>query len=172
MGSKRKNKDIKSKQLNNKETDRKAQINKKYRTDILKCLIYAVLIELYFITFSIINTSIPAEAFNICVKVSYLFFIFISIIMFEIAYKKQNNSFTITGIEFIALAIHTLLINRSIDDTQNILGTSYIWLVYYCLKAGVIQTKENQRKLKQISDISEIVKEEKPLKKVAKKRKK
>jgi len=141
---------------------------KKYKIELLICLIYAVLIQIYFVT---LDRVVPIPIFSQYVKISYIVFTLITIIMFEIAYRKNKNNFIITGIEFILLAIHVLLLE--IDKEQiSILTTSYIWPIYYCLKAIIIYTQENRRRLKQISDISEIVKEEKPTKKVAKKRKK
>ena len=154
-------------------TPEEKQIRKKCRIDLLVCLIYAVLIELFFVSLNANYMSVSVEKFNLYAKISYIVFVFIAILMFEIAYRKEKKNLIITGIEFIVLAIHTLLIERSITlfKENNILSTSYIWPIYYCLKAVLIQTKENRRRLKQISDISEIIKEEKPTKKVAKKRK-
>jgi len=119
---------------------------------------------------------ISPNIFDTYVKISYLVFIIIAVIIFEIAYKKDKNFLIINGIEIIFLAIHTLLIGRNISQNNTsgemyILSTSYVWPIYYCFKAIVIYTRENKRKLNRILDVSEIVKEEKPTKKVAKKRK-
>ena len=153
------------------------QIRKKYKINLLMCLIYAVIIETYFVSLNLINTSMAIENFNIYVKISYILFILIAIVLFEIAYKKEKKNFAITGVEFVVIALHILLVGKSVTQSNGgkesyILYSSYIWPIYYCFKAMMIHTKENRRKLKQISDISEIVKEEKPTKKVAKKRKK
>ena len=141
-------------------------IEKGYKVNLLQSIIYAIIVLVYFILLNGIST---AQNFNLYVKISYILLIIISILMFEIAYKKGKKHLMISGIEMIILAIHTLLIERS---QVAIMSTSYIWPTYYCLKAVIIYTQENRRKLKQISDIAEIVKDEKPSKKVAKKRKK
>lgn len=157
-----------------KLTTEEIQMRKKYKMNLLACLIYAVIIEAYFIDSNAISTLTSMQSFNMYVKISYMLFILIAVVMFEIAYKNEKMNFAITGIEFILLAIHMLLVGKIAkeDGKIYILSTSYIWPVYYCLKALIIYTKENKRRLKQISDIVEIVKEEKPTKKVAKKRKK
>lgn len=149
------------------------QTRKKLKIDLLICLINAILIEVYFITTNIVSRLIPIQSFDIYIQISYMIFVIIAVLMLEIAHKKGKKNFVIYGIELILLAIHILLIGKDITLTtkNNILSTSYIWIVYYCLKALLIYTKENRRRLRQISDISEIVKEEKPTKKVAKKRK-
>ena len=146
--------------------EQEEMIKKEYKINLLKCIIYAIIVLIYFV---FLNGISKLQNFNLYVKISYIMLILISIIMFEIVYKKGKKHLMVSGIELIILAIHTLLVERS---QVSIISTSYIWPTYYCLKAVIIYTQENRRKLKQISDIAEIVKEEKPAKKVAKKRKK
>lgn len=169
---------MKSKKLKEKKqcTEQEAKIRKKHRIDLVVCLIYAIIVELYFAALNFTYTSIPVKPFNMTIKISFVTFILIAIFMFELAYKKEKKNLAITGIEFVVLATHTLILGKSVTQAQEnkewyILMTSCIWPTYYCLKAVIIHTIENRRRLKQISDISEIVKEEKPTKKVAKKRK-
>ena len=158
---------------NKSVTLKKQDESKKYKTDVMKCLVDALLIEIYFISLNAIDKFVKTQ-FDMYVKIFYMIYIFIAIIMFELSYKKGKKNYAITGIECILLAIHTLFIGRGINNIEGnyILITSCIWPIYYCLKALIIYTNENRKRLKQISDISEIVKEEKPIKKVAKKRKK
>lgn len=151
------------------------KVRRKYKKELLICLIYAIIVETYFIVLNIISTKL--NNFDICIKTSYMVLILISILMFEISYKKQNKNFLVTGIEFLILAIHTLLLQNTItvfneNKGKYILLTSCIWPIYYCLKLVIIQTKESRRRFRKISDIQEIIKEEKPTKKLAKKRKK
>jgi len=162
----------KKNKTNQEIPEEELKIRKKYKLDLLICLICAVIIQLYFVSLHMISPNI----FDTYVKISYLVFIIIAVIIFEIAYKKDKNFLIINGIEIIFLAIHTLLIGRNISQNNTsgemyILSTSYVWPIYYCFKAIVIYTRENKRKLNRILDVSEIVKEEKPTKKVAKKRK-
>ena len=157
-------------------SDEEIITRKKYKKDLLICLVYAIVTIIYFVGINTINILVDIQSFDIYVKSFYMTLILISIILFEIAYKKESKKITVTGIEFMLLALHTLLVGRSItlfnEQKENfILLTSYVWPVYYCLKAIIVYTSENKRRLKQISDIHEIVKEEKPTKKVAKKRK-
>lgn len=145
--------------------------------DIFLSIVYSILIGIYFITLNCINVLTPVETYELFTKISYTGFIATAIIIFEIAYKKDSGIGAIYGIEFMILAIHILLIERivqalKLNTAQFITTTSYIWPIYYCFKAIIIYTKENVKKLKEVSDIAEIIKEEKPSKKVAKKRKK
>ena len=146
------------------------QIRKKHKKDLIICLIYGLLVQLYFVIIDKLSKTISVTIFSGYLKIAYMIFTFIAIIIFELSYKYKKKSLIINGIEFILLSVHTLLITMN-NNQNNILYTSYIWPTYYCLKAIIIYTNENRRRLKQISDIYEIVKEEKPVKKVAKKRK-
>ena len=165
-----KNKDqIKAKKLQEQLSEEENKIRKKYKINLLMCLIGAVLTQMYFI---ILNINSMSDTLDLYIKISYSIFIIIAILMFEEAYRRNEKSLAINGIEFIILAIHILLLNKNTNKELDILQTSYIWPIYYCLKATIIYTKENRRRLRKISDIYDIVKEEKPTKKVAKKRKK
>ena len=157
--------------------EKKNILKEECNIDIFLCIIYSIIIGLYFISLNFINMLSTQEIYELYTKISYTVFIIVAIIIFEVAYKKDNGITAIYGIEFMVLAIHILLIERitrafEFNISNYILTTSYIWPIYYCFKAIIIQTNKNRKKLKEASDISEIVKEEKPLKKVAKKRKK
>ena len=154
-------------------SEQEMAIRKKYKMNLVICLIYAIIIELYFTSLHVINTLIPIENFNIYLKIIYMILIIIAVVMLEIAYKREKKSIIIVGIELIAIALHTLLIDKILKSSEqlSILSSSSIWPIYYLLKVMILYTIENRRRLKQISDVSEIVKEEKPAKKVAKKRK-
>lgn len=157
--------------------EKKNILKEECNLDIFLCIIYSIIIGLYFISLNFINVLSTPEIYELYTRISYTVFIIVAIIIFEVAYKKDNGITAIYGIEFMVLAIHILLIERittafKFDKSQYIVATFYIWPIYYCLKAIIIQTNKNREKLKEASDISEIVKEEKPSKKVAKKRKK
>lgn len=157
--------------------EKKNILKEQCNMDIFLCILYSIIIGIYFISLNFINALGTDEIYKLYIKISYTVFIIVAIIIFEVAYKKDSGKTSINGIEFMVLAIHILLIERittafKFSTPEYITTTSYIWPIYYCLKAIIIQTKENREKLKEVSDIAEIVKEEKPTKKVAKKRKK
>lgn len=157
--------------------EKKNILKQQCNIDIFLCILYSIIIGLYFISLNFIKTLSTLQIYEMYTKMSYTVFIIIAIIIYEKAYKKDNGMIAIYGIEFMILAIHILLIERittafKLETTKYITTTSYIWPIYYCLKAIIIQTKENRKKLREVSDIEQIVKEEKPSKKVAKKRKK
>ena len=91
------------------------------------------------------------------------------------AYHKDEDSLAITGIEVLALAIHTLtsfnVINKIGFTFDNyMLVSCFIIFIYYLLKSIILYTNEKREYLKSLSDISEIV-ENTPIKKEATKKK-
>ena len=146
-----------------------------YNKDIFINMLCAVIVMTYFIILNILNYNCSAKAFEIYTKASCMLVLAVSIIIIEISYKKNNIKMAIYGLEGIIIAIYILLI-ETITTTFNfktntyIVFSSYIFPIYYSFKSIMIQTKETRKELKQMSDIKEIVKKEKPSKKVAKKR--
>lgn len=147
-----------------------------FKRDILINMIYAVMMISYFIALNLVYLNCETNIFQIYIKISYMLFLIIGLITIELSYKKQNYKTAIHGVEYIILAIYILLIERITTafgfNMKVYIGmSSYIFAIYYTFKSILIDTNERRKKLKQLSDIKDIVKEEKPSKKVAKKRK-
>lgn len=143
--------------------------------EIFVNIIYAIVIMLYFIILNIVNYNCTENIFEIYIKASYMTFLIISVITIEIAYRKSNKRLAISGIEYIIIATYILLIETittalNLNINKYIVFSSYIFSIYYIFKSIIIETTENRKELKQLSDIKDIVKKEKPTKKVAKKR--
>ena len=103
-------------------------------------------------------------------------FLFLGLTMLEKAYKDDNGKTAVSGIELLVLAMHSLSIMHVItffkyNFIKYLEISAIVFSIFYILKAIVIFTIEKKNTLKQLSDISEIVKEE-PIKKEAKKKKK
>lgn len=97
-------------------------------------------------------------------------FLVLGILALEKAYKKDSGEVAITGIELLALSIHSLSIMHMItllkyDFKSYMLISSGIVVIYYVLKVIIIYTKDKKEYLKGLSDISKIVKEDEPIKK-------
>ena len=144
--------------------------------DVLANLAYSSMIMIYFMFFNI-QYEVVSEAILIkYINISSIMFLILSIVMIEISYKKEDDTTMMYGLEFLALAIFTLLIKHmpkllSCNTQTYILVGSYLFAIYYMLKSSILYTKEKQEELKKYSDIKEIVKEE-PIKKVAKRKNK
>lgn len=161
------------------EEERKSKkIPKEISQEILKKifinLIIAIAIMGYFAilnySYDKINQDNLVNIIEICSGVLLL----ICLILFEVSYKKDSGTLAITAIEFLVLTFHSLLIIHIITRYEYqfqfyILTSSYTIATYYVLKSIILYTKGRREYLKGLSDISEIVKKEEPVKKEAKK---
>ena len=139
-------------------------------------LTYAIITVIYFVFISTQYSKFSGVNLNNYIHISSLFFLGISIVIMEISFKKSDELIFTNGIEFLAMAVFILLtqhmtklFNYSIQ-VYTLAGANFIG-IYYILKSAVLYTKEQQDKLKSLSDIKEIVKDE-PIKKVSKRKNK
>lgn len=152
----------------------KEEKNKLYKK-LFKNIMIAIIISIYFIFLNLGNINIDANIFLTDIKVFSIIILGISIIIFEKAYKNDSGELTINAIEILILACHTLSLIYvtnifKFDFKYYVLTSSYIFSIYYTFKDIIIYTRENRKYLKQLSDISDIVKKEKPSKKKATKK--
>lgn len=144
---------------------------------IEKNLSRALCIIIYFIILFFAYTRMNLDRLAQDIQVFSGAFLVLGILALEKAYKKDSGEVAITGIELIALSIHSLSIMHMItllkyDFKSYMLISSGIVVIYYVLKVIIIYTKDKKEYLKGLSDISKIVKEDEPIKKEAKKRNK
>lgn len=148
---------------------KKAPVNFKMFINI----VIAIIVLAYFILINIVNQNTYDT--NGVIKTFTMIFLISTIVIFEIAYKKDDEILAINGIETLILSIHTLLINHilskfNFDFQTYTLVSSLLITAYYILKTLIMFTRERKKYLDSLSDISEIVKKEQPIKKEAKKR--
>ena len=149
---------------------------KKISANVFKNILLAVIVMLYFILINFLYYRINENVMIIVLKSLSGIILMLGIIIMEIAYKKDSGIIGINSIELLVLSGFTLSIEhvveaKKLDFPNYILVSSYIFSIYYILKAIVIYTKEKKEKLKSLSDIKEIV-DIKPTKKEAEKKQK
>lgn len=162
-----------------KAKDEKKKLPKEISQEILKQmfknLLRAVGIMLYFIILNLAHSTMNRERLVGDIEIFASVFLIVGIFFLERAYKREQGGTAITGIEFLMLSIHSLLIMHvttlfKYDFKFYLLTSSYVISIYYVLKAIVLYTKGRKEYLNSLSDISEIVKKQEPVKKEAKKR--
>lgn len=151
--------------------EKRNKVNKK----IFECIIISVAIMLYFILINFSYYRINENNLIVGLKTLSMVVLLLSIIIFEIAYKKDSGKLAILGIEILVLASHTLSIMQvvqisKIEFTTYILISSFIFVIYYILKAIILHTIDKKKYLNSLSDIKDIVNNQ-PIKKEATKRK-
>ena len=152
------------------------KINNLVTGNVLNNLIFASMITIYFMFFNMCSIYTDADIFIQYIKITSFIFLILSIIIFEVSYKKDNDEIALNGIEFLVLSIYSLLIQYipkrlKIDENMYALAGTYIFLIYYGIKNIIIYTKEKKKELDNLSDIKEIVKDE-PIKKETKRKNK
>lgn len=162
-----------------KEDKKNRKIPKEISQEMIKKmfgnLLRAVGIMFYFLILNLAYSAMQQERLVGDIEVFAAAFLVVGIFFLEKAYKKDSGSIAITGIEFLILSLHSLSIMHIItlfnyDFRFYLLTSSYVFSIYYVLKAIILYTKGRKDYLNSLSDISEIVKKEKPIKKEAKKR--
>lgn len=144
---------------------------------MFKNLLRAVGVMCYFIVLNFAYSRMNLDRLVGDIKVFSGTFLVLGILALEKAYKEENGEIAITGVELFVLSFHSLSIMHMIslfqyDFRLYLLVSSYVIAIYYVLKAILNYTKDRREYLKGLSDISEIVKEDEPIKKEAKKKKK
>lgn len=150
-------------------------VDKKTSKRVFINLLIAITIMAYFCILSIVYKNVGLDLITTVVKVATMVFLTISLILLEIAYKKESKKFVIHSFEILALAIHSLTTMHVIrinnfDFNNYILISSYAFSIYYVLKTIIITTKARKEFLNGLSDISQIVQKEEPRKKEASKK--
>ena len=149
--------------------------NKTIRKKIFENVIIAIGMMIYFILLNFLYVRINEKTLLNVIKIASLVILFLSILIFEIAYRKDSGKIAVHGIETLLLAIHTLtiwtVINKfKLEFETYILFSTYAFAIYYILKSIIIYTDEKRKYVNSLSDIHEIVNNA-PIKKEAKKRK-
>lgn len=147
-------------------------INKK----VFENIIIAVILMILFIVINYLYGKVNEEQLKLMMKIVSSVFMGLTIVIFEVAYRKDSGKLAISGIESLVLSCFTLSITYVItvndfDFNLYILVASYTVAIYYVMKAILIYTKEKKKFLDSLSDIREIV-DNKPQKKKATKKKK
>ena len=151
------------------------EVNEKYLKEIYLNVLKAIIIILYFFILNLAYENVSREHLELGIEIFTMIFLFIAIYIFEKAYKKDDGNLAIQGIEILVLSTYTLT-SRHITNKFNFefktysLVASYIFAIYFILKGIVVYTKGIKEEAENLSDIREIVKKDKPLKKEATKK--
>lgn len=143
---------------------------------IAKNVITAVCLIAYFMILNMAYFSMKQERLVEDIKVFAGAFLLVGVIILEKAYKEDKGDIALTGIELLVIAFHSLSIMHitamfKLEFQYYMIISSGIFSIYYVLKSLILYTKEKKAYLNSLSDISEIVKKDEPIKKEAKKRK-
>lgn len=151
------------------------EVNEKFLKEIYLNILKAIIVVLYFFVLNVAYENISIEKIEIGIKIFAMIFLFVSIYIFEKAYKKDEGKIAIQGIEIFILALYTIstehIVNKfNFNFKRYSLVASYIFAIYFILKCIVIYTQGRKEIAEDLSDIRQIVKKDEPVKKEATKK--
>lgn len=155
----------------------KKEVDEKFLKKIYLNVLKAIIVVVYFLVMNLACKNMETQYFERGVQLCTMIFLFISIFIFELAYRKDDDDLAIQGIEILILSAF-ILTSKHISKKFNFdfknysLVASYIFAIYFVLKGIVVYTKGRREMAEDFSDIREIVKKDEPIKKEATKKKK
>lgn len=153
------------------------EVSEKYMKKIYLNVLKAIIVVLYFFVLNVACENVNPQYLEKGIELCTMILLFISIFIFEWAYRKDNDDLAIQGIEILILSAYTLTsqhITKKFDFSLKnyLLVASYIFAIYFILKCIVVYTKGRKEMAENLSDIKEIVQKDEPVKKEATKKKK
>lgn len=138
------------------------EVKDRISNKVFSNLIIAIDILVLFMFFMVAQNRLSKTELSIFYKVTSMLLLMLTLVLFEIAYKKDNDSLCVSGIEMLILSIIILLapyfcLEKSASFAE-ITGSYYA--AYYILKNLYIYKKEKKEYLKEKNDIKEIIKKE------------
>lgn len=132
------------------------------RKKILKNFLFAIGILLLFIVLKFMALNLDKTINILVYKILSAVLLAITIILFEVAYKKDDDTLAITSIEMLFLSIIILLTPYILINKKNVF-TSMVGIyftIYYIIKNFIIYRNEKNKYLQEKNDITQIVKKE------------
>ena len=122
-------------------------------------MIYMFILNLIYIKLDMITFQIFMKAYSIILTVAMVTF-------FEISYRKDNLKYALTGIELLILNVLVTYIpyvyyNKNEIIRKLIMLVPVYYGVYYSIKNFIIYKKEQIKHENNLSDVRDIIKEEK-----------
>ncbi len=134
---------------NNKKAKRIDAGKKLKRKEIFKNELIIIFIELYFIVLVLSNNNFSTIEFISDLKIIALIEVFMAVILFEIAYKKEDEKIGLHGIEMTALGISTMILLNLYSNQFSHLNIALaviigIFTLYFLIKMFVIAIKKKK----------------------------
>ena len=148
-----------------KKTKVPNKLKEKIRREVFFNILLAIAIIVYFIFLMLGSIDTIKASRSTDFKIFSLLLLFISIVLFEIAYKKDNGKLALNGVEILLVSIVTLFLPYIVFELDMIHQKYYIAsmsliAIYYIVKSIIIGKKTKKAYIKTESDIKEITKKE------------
>lgn len=136
---------------------------KKIRNRILKNTIIAIIIIIYLVLLNVLSLHIETKTYIFGIKILCVVLAVISVIYFELSYRKDNGYLFMHGAEFLVIATITLFSVYAyslfyITYNSILLYISIFVVIYYIIKTILTLRNMKQQYYKEQNDIKDIVK--------------
>ena len=142
------------------------EVKESLRKEIFTNIIICACLVAYFLFLFLGSVDKTKAVRVIDLKIFSIIYLATSIILFEIAYKKDSGKIAIHGVEILLVAIMTLFLPYIIFELDSKYQKIYYFVgeyiaVYYVIKCICIAIIRKRKYSKDVSDIKEIIKKEK-----------
>lgn len=142
------------------------EVKESLRKEIFTNIIICTCLVAYFLFLFLGSVDKTKAVRVIDLKIFSIIYLAASIILFEIAYKKDSGKIAIHGVEILLVAIMTLFLPYIIFELDSKYQKIYYFVgeyiaVYYVIKCIFIAIIRKRKYSKDVSDIKEIIKKEK-----------
>lgn len=135
----------------------------KINSKIFENILIADILMAFFYLISLGSLNIETPIFITDLKVFSMGLIVLTVIIFEVSYRKENGNLCIHGIETLVIAIFmlfsTYLYTMYMKEFFMYVSIfAYIMAIYYAVKSIIIYRKMKKKYIASLSDIDKIVK--------------
>ena len=139
------------------------EYKKKILKRILKNSIIAIIVIAYLVALNLLSLHIETTAYILGIKVLCVVLAIVSVIYFELSYRKDNGYLFMHGVEFLVLATITLFSVYAysiffVTYNSILLYILISVIVYYIIKTILTLRNMKQEYYQSLNDIKEIVK--------------
>jgi len=146
----------------NEEMKLTKEAKEKIAKKVLKNFLILLNILLFFVILLLVGSHLNKEQTLLVYKtISVCLYVF-TLVLFEIAYKKDNDVLAIHSIEILILSLITLINQNTFLEKSNefVIYLALFATAYYVEKNLAIYKKEKKDFLREQSDIKDIIKKE------------
>ena len=157
-----KKKELETLEKLNEERKLDSETKERILKKTFKNIILGTIILLLYIVLMLIAIKLDKNVATLIYKEISIGMLIITLFLFEVAYKKDNDELAITSIEMFFLTIFVLLTPYTfISKTNaNALFVGIYFAIYYSMKNLIIYNNVKKEYLSKKIDISEIIKKE------------
>ena len=151
------------------EIERQYKLSSDDKKQIIKKVIFnyliAILVMVYFILLIIGNRVLSKDIFVLGSKIADFVLLVATVVILEIAYKRDSGRITVHGIEILVVAIYSLFIpyifyELSAPVKKYFMMAGVAVALYYIVKSIILYRLDKKKYIKSSNDIGEIIKKE------------